>query len=233
MDAAGIFDWLRGNTEIIIGILSAIVALISALAARGETAKQRKLQTERLRQSIDAASLDWGGAAIDTLVRCAIFARTRHMHPNEPAFMAAKTNMMIQLSTLVDRGRMFFPNIDPDGRGIEKEGAYRGSRPPILDVVMFTYHEIEALSREGGLPSEDSGAFIDDCRRLLVSELQAHLDPRRLDEIVERYDDRSKENRNKARDQAGALRGKLLTRRPNVSLDRGFASNTTTPERPQ
>ena len=232
MDAAGIFDWLKGNTEIVIGILSAIVALVSALVSRGETAKQRKLQTERLRQSIDAASLDWGGAAIDTLARCAIFARTRHMHANDGAFLAAKTNMMIQLSTLVDRGRMFFPNIDPEGKGIEKEGAYRGSRPPILDALMFTYHEIEALNREGGLPSEESGAFIDECRRLLVSELQAHLDPRRLDEIVERYDDRTKENRSKAKDQAGALRGKLLTRRPNISLDRSFASNTT-PERPQ
>lgn len=232
MDAASIFDWLKGNTEIIIGILSAIVAAISALIARGETKRQRKLATERLRQSIDAASLEWGGAAIDVLVRCATFVRTRHMHANDGAFMAAKTNMLIMLSTLVDRGRMFFPNIDPDGKGVEKEGAYRGSRPPILDAVMFVYHELEAVPREGGLPSEDCGEFIDDCRRLLVSELQAHLDPRRLDEVVERYDDRSKENRASARERSGALRGKLLTRRPNTALDRGFASNTT-PERPQ
>ncbi|MFN3607726.1 MAG: hypothetical protein ACK4Y9_01555 [Hyphomonas sp.] len=231
MDAAGIYDWLRGNGEIVIGILSAIVALVSALVARGETAKQRRLQTAHLRQNIDAASLEWGGAAIDTLARCAVFARTRHMHANDAAFMAAKTNMMVLLSTLVDRGRMFFPNIEPDGRGVEKEGAYRGSRPPILDALMFTYREIEAIPREGGLASEECGDFIDECRRLLVSELQAHLDPRRLDEIVERYDDRSKENRTKAREQTGALRSKLLTRRPDVVLDRGFASNTTS-ERP-
>ncbi|PKP82930.1 MAG: hypothetical protein CVT79_02460 [Alphaproteobacteria bacterium HGW-Alphaproteobacteria-18] len=232
MDAAGIFDWLKGNGEIVIGILSAIVALGSALVARGETAKQRKLQTERLRQSIDAASLDWGGAAIDTLARCAIFARTRHLHANDAAFVAARTNMLIQLSTLVDRGRMFFPNLDASGKSAEKEGAYRGKRPPILDTLMFTYHEIEALNREGGLPSEESGAYIDDCRRLLVSELQAHLDPRRLDEIVERYDDQSQENRKKAIDKAASLRARLLERRPNTSLDRSFASNTT-PERPQ
>lgn len=232
MDAASIFEWLKGNAEILIGILSAIVAVISAVIARGETRKQRKLATERLRQSIDAASLDWGAAAIDTVARSAAFVRTRHMHANEAAFLAAKTNMLILLSTLVDRGRMFFPNLDPDGKGVEKEGAYRGSRPPILDALMFTYREVEATTREGGPPSEEGGDFIEECRRLLVSELQAHLDPRRLDEIVERYDDRSKENRAKAREQTGVLRGKLLTRRPNVVLDRGFASNTT-PERPQ
>lgn len=232
MDAASIFEWLKGNVEIIIGVLSAIVAAFSALAARGETRKQRKLQTERLRQSIDAASLDWGGAAIDTMARCAAFARTRHMHPNEGAFLAARTNMLIQLSTLVDRGRMFFPNIHSDGKGAGKEGAYRGSRPPILDMLMFTYREIEALQREGGPASEACGDFIDECRRLLVSELQAHLDPRRLDEVVERYDDRSRENRKKAMEQAANLRGKLLTRRPDIVLDRDFASNTP-PERPQ
>ena len=232
MDAATLMDWLRSNAEIVIAIASALVALISALVARGETAKQRKLQTERLRQSIDAASLDWGNASIDALARCAVFAKTRHMHANEAAFIAAKSNMMIVLSTLVDRGRMFFPNLEPGRKGAEKEGAYRGIRPPVLDALMFTYHEVEALTREGGPDSEDSAGFIDECRRLLVSELQAHLDPRRKDEIVERYDDQSLDARKQAIDQAATLRGKLLTRRPNAPLDRSYASNNT-PERPQ
>lgn len=232
MDAATLFDFLRSNTEVVIGVLSAIVALVSALVARGETGKQRRLQTERLRQSIDAASLDWGNAAIDTLARCSVFVRTRHMHPNDAAFMAAKTNMVILLSTLVDRGRMFFPNLTPDQKGIEKEGAYQGVRPPILDAVMFTCHEMDAQTREGGPSSEESAAFIDECRRLLVSELQAHLDPRRHDKLFERYDQQSQEARKGALARSQALRGKLLTRRPNISIERGFASNTT-PERPQ
>ena len=86
----------------------------------------------------------------------------------------------------MDRGRLFFPNLNPDRKGAEKEGAYRGHRPPILDALMWTYHELEALTREGGPASDDSAGFIDECRRLLVSELQAYLDPRRKDEIVER-----------------------------------------------
>lgn len=232
MDAGALFDLLRSNAEVVIGVLSAIVALVSALVARGETARQRKLQTERLRQSIDAASLDWGNAAIDTLARCGVFVRTRHMHPNDAAFLAAKTNMLILLSTLVDRGRMFFPNLSPDQKGADKEGAYQGVRPPILDAVMFTYHEIEAQTREGGASGEESAAFIEDCRRLLVSELQAHLDPRRHEKIFERYDQQSQEARKAALERTRALRGRLLTRRPNISLERGFASNST-PERPQ
>jgi hypothetical protein len=214
MDVAGVLELVQSNTDLILTIGSAIVAVISALIARGETRRQRKLQTERLRQSIDAASLDWGNAAIDALARCAMFARTRHLQANDGAFLANKANMLVVLSTLVDRGRMFFPNLNPDKKGAEKEGAYRGHRPPILDALMWTYHEMEAITREGGPGSEDTAAYIDECRRLLVSELQAYLDPRRKDEVVERYDDQTGENRSDAIAKSQALKSKLETRRP-------------------
>jgi len=90
MDVAGVLELLQSNTDLILTIGSAIVAVISAVIARGETRRQRKLQTERLRQSIDAASLDWGNAAIDSLARCAMFARTRHLQANDGAFLANK-----------------------------------------------------------------------------------------------------------------------------------------------
>ena len=227
MNAETLLDLVRSYPEMIVAILSALVALVSAFVARGETAKQRKLQTERLRQGIDGASLDWGGAAIDALARCAVFARTRHMHTNDATFEASRTGLLVTLSTLVDRGRMFFPNIAPDKSGAGKESAYQGKRPPILNALMFSYHEVQGIVREGGPSSEESAAFIDDCRRLLVSELQAHLDPRRLDQIVGRYDQQTRETRKHALDRSEALRSILLARRPNVDLER----NQTNPSK--
>jgi hypothetical protein len=220
-------DLLKTYPEVAIAILSAIVALMSAFVARGETARQRRLQTERLRQGIDVASLDWGAAAIDTLARAAAFTRTKQTQPNELAFEAERADLLINLSTLIDRGRMFFPNIAPDKTAADKEGAYKGKRPPILDALMFPYHELTVLAREGGPPDEESGAFIDDCRRLLVSELQAYLDPRRLDEIVGRYDQRTLQMRKDALERAKALREKLTARHPDAPLDRPAASQTS------
>ncbi|MBA3068371.1 MAG: hypothetical protein FP825_07830 [Hyphomonas sp.] len=214
MDLTQLLSFGQGYGDGVIAVLSAGVAVISALIARGETKRQRKLQTERLRQSIDAASLDWGNAAIDALARTAMFARTRHLQANDGAFLANRANMLVALSTLVDRGRMFFPNLTPEKKGAEKEGAYRGHRPPILDALMWTFHELEAMTREGGPASEDSAAFIDECRRLLVSELQAHLDPRRMDQIVGRYDDQESDDRREAIRMSDALRTKLESRRP-------------------
>ncbi|MEX1249738.1 MAG: hypothetical protein WEA77_00885 [Hyphomonas sp.] len=207
----------QSNGDGIIAVLSAGVAVISALIARGETRRQRKLQTERLRQSIDAASIDWGNAAIDTLARAAMFARTRQLQANDGSFLANKANLLVALSTLVDRGRLFFPNLNPDKKGAEKEGAYRGQRPPVLDALMWTYHELEALTREGGPSCDDSAAYIDECRRLLVSELQSYLDPRRKDEVVERYDDQDDDDRKDAITKSQALKTRLETRRPGVA----------------
>jgi hypothetical protein len=214
MDLTGLMSFGQDYGDAVVAFGSAAIAVVSALIARGETRRQRKLQTESLRQSIDAASLDWGNAAIDTLARSAMFARTRMMQANDAAFLATKANLLVAISTLVDRGRMFFPNFNPQTKGAEKDGAYRGHRPPILDALMWTYHELEAMTRDTGPAPDECGAFIDECRRLLVSELQAHLDPRRKDEIIERYDDQKDAIRRDAIAKAQGLREKLESRRP-------------------
>jgi len=214
-----IFDWVYAHIGQVFTTLSAIVAISSALAARAETRKQRELRTEQLRASIDAASLDWGNAAIDTLVRTAAFARTRHLQQNDTSFQTGKTNLLVNLSALVERGRMFFPNLNEDRKGAEKEGAYRGHRPPVLDALMWAYYELEALSRDGGPTGDNSAEFFEECRRLMVSELQAHLDPRRLNQIVGRYDAQPRDHQTDAISRARDLKAKLLSRRPGLSIE--------------
>ncbi len=213
-----LFGWFQSHIEVVVAILSAIVALVGALISRNETKKQRELQLENLRQSVDAQSLGWGNACIDTLNRAAMFARTRQHQTSDGSFLQQRVNLMLAMSSLVERGRLFFPNIDPSNKGGEKEGAYRGSRPPILDALMFAYYEVEALTRQGGPTADNSAEFIDDCRRLLVSELQAHLDPRRRDTVVDRYDDQRMDHRSEAIERADNLKTILKSRRPGLNL---------------
>ena len=214
-----VLDLLRDNVEVIVAIASALIAVLSAIAARRETRKQREIQVERLRQEIDGASLAWGNRAIDVLNRCAMLARTRELHQNDNSFKGAQFNMAVGISTAVDQGRMFFPNIAPDSKGAEKEGAFRGSRPPILDALMFAYYEVQALTRQGGPTADNSAEYIEDCRRLVVSELQAHLDPRRRDEILGRYDDQREDHRGDAIKRANNLKASLAARRPELKVD--------------
>lgn len=229
MASSDIWQLLQDNIGLVVTVVSAIAAVIGAIASRAETRKQRQLRTEQLRQSIDSASLDWGNAAIDTLVRSAMLARTRHLHANEGAFQSARAATLINLSSLIDRGRMFFPNLDEHKKGVEKDGAYRGSRPPILDAMVWVHSEIQALTREGGPTGDNSAAFIDECRRLIVSELQAHLDPRRLNQVVGRYDGQTRVHQQQAIDRAETLKQQLLTRRPGISIE----NHTRHPEQPE
>ena len=218
MGLENLFVWLQNHLEIVIALLSAGVAMFGATISRNETRKQRAIQMENLRHGLDSQSLAWGNACIDTLNRAAMFARTRQHQANDASFFQQRVNVMLALSSLVERGRLFFPNIDPASKGGEKEGAYRGSRPPVLDALMFAYYEVEALSRQGGPTADNSAEFIDDCRRLLVSELQAHLDPRRRDLVVDRYDDQRMDHRSEAVKRADTLKSILKSRRPGINL---------------
>lgn len=218
MGLENMFAWLNNHLEITVALLSAMIAVFGALVSRNETRKQRALQLENLRHSVDAQSMSWGNASIDVLNRAAMFARTRQHQASDASFFQQRVNMLLAISSLVERGRLFFPNIDPSSKGGEKDGAYRGSRPPILDALMFAYYEVEALTRQGGPTADNSAEFIEDCRRLLVSELQAHLDPRRRDTVIDRYDDQRIDHRSEAVDRAGALLSILKSRRPGISL---------------
>ena len=145
-----IFAWARQNVEVLIAVLSAFVAAFSAYWSTRETRKQRKLQVETLRQRIDGASIAWGNEAIDLLGEAGSVAdMCRTPVPND-AIDEAKMDVARRISSLVDRGRLFFPNVNPSSKGAEKEGAYRGHRPPVLDALMYAFYEVQEISRGSG-----------------------------------------------------------------------------------
>lgn len=211
-----IIEWGRENLELIIAVGSAVVAVIGAILSGNAARKQHHIQKEQLRQHIDRASMEWGGAAIDSLADAIALAELCRTHLPEAEIETRKSAVAARISGLVDKGRLFFPNIDPDAKGLDKEHAYRGSRPPVLDALMYAYYEVRGLSRSNGPSPMDTAQFIFDCRRLLVSELQGHLDPRRQDQIVDRYNHQGRGVREDALVQAGKLALKLKQRRPGL-----------------
>jgi len=79
---------------------------------------------------------------------------------------------------------------------------------------------LEALTRDGGPTGENSANFVDDCRRLVESELQAHTDPRRRDMILGRYDRQRKAHREDAIRSASSIKNRLKARRPQLDFER-------------
>ena len=205
----GFIDYILRNPGPFVTFVSAVVALISAMLARRETARQQSLMRESLRQQIDRASLEWGRETIDLMAEA---ERLASADGDMAEFETEKRRIAYRLSSLADRGRMFFPNLDPKRKGAEKEGAFQGFRPPILDALVFSHFEMKTLQ-----PGDtESIGFLNRCRRLIVSELQAHLDPRSLDQIVDRYDGQRKGHRDDALRRASTLRAELESRHPGV-----------------
>lgn|GEM_PF-286980 len=213
--------WAQENVELVVAVGSAAVAVIGALLSGNAARRQHRMQKEQLRQNIDRMSMEWGGDAIDALADAIALAELCRTHLPDAEIETRKSSIAARISALVDKGRLFFPNIDPDAKGVDKEHAYRGSRPPILDALMYAYYEVRGLSRSRGPSPMDTAQFIFDCRRLLVSELQGHLDPRRQDEIVERYDRQNRLVREESLVQAGKLALMLRTRRPDLLKEIG------------
>ncbi|MEQ6342149.1 MAG: hypothetical protein M3A44_10970 [Gammaproteobacteria bacterium] len=51
-----------------------------------------------------------------------------------------RRSLLVRLSALIEQGRFYFPNIDPDGYGAEKPPAYRGYRNIALDFLVASYN---------------------------------------------------------------------------------------------
>lgn len=210
-DVEDIIGLLNEYREAVVAGVSAVVALFGAFFSSRETRKQRTILKETLRQRLDEASLAWGDEAINALAEAeGIAGLTRTLTFGEDRLRVAQ-----ELSALADRGRMFFPNIDEKSKGAGKEAAFRGSRPPILEALIFAYLELKGIDP----PHAGNPDFINRCRRLVVSELQAHLDPRQRDEIVGRYNSQRKTHQDEAKRRTSVLRAELQSNRPQMFED--------------
>lgn len=213
-----VLDLALSNWYSVVTLGSGLVAFISAWFARRETIRQTELQAQGLRRQMDHDTLIWGREAIHALADAGDLCDRM----NSATFADDQLEIARRISSLVDRGRMYFPNVDAKGRGLfvkkihgaHKDPAFRGSRPPILDAMMFAYYEVRAL----GNTEVCQGAqdFIWDCRRLLVSELQGHIDPQAMKELIRQYNQQSAEEQKLAQKRASVLRARLQDRRPGV-----------------
>jgi hypothetical protein len=171
----GVNEWVAA--------ISAALALASLVLNWMVVRRQTALQFESLKAQMDAEVLAWAHETIDLVSQAGALARGRGDVFPAHEFRVRACETAQRLSACADRGRLFFPNETPNEHGREKEAAFQGYRPPVLDAVVFAASLLERLSPEGG-PDEDAGRFMNKCRRLLVSEVQNAIDPRRRGQML-------------------------------------------------
>ena len=118
---------------------------------------------------------EWGNECIDAFADVERFCLLTPHIVDEQAYAKHKNELLRRLSALVDRGRMFFKNKQQEHFGQEKQQAYRGLRPAILDPLIAAYMAIEVLDKSSILPDLDRKERLCNWRREFVSVLQKEI----------------------------------------------------------
>ena len=190
----------------VVAAVAALTALIAMFIARSETQKQKVLRADAIRHANDGRILAWGNNCVDVLNKAAMFARTRQHQKSDESFLQQRVNIMLAVSSLIERGRLLFP-------------AMKGSlRPPVLDALQYAYYELEALTRTDGPTAQNSAEYLDHCRRLLMSELQNRLHGDQVSPSDQGRKPQPKHDSD-AVARAAVLKDMLRARRPSLDLE--------------
>jgi len=117
--------------EFFAAIVSAIVAVIGLLIG------WRRAREGALRKG---EVLTWSNSVIANLQTLALLCRNDASLPPEVVEQKLR-EIFFETSILAEQGRLFFKNEIAGAHGAEKQEAYRGKRPEILDQVLVG-HEI-------------------------------------------------------------------------------------------
>lgn len=180
-------EWLQSlDLNAWLGIGSAAIAVVSFLFNWAVVNRQSAMQFESLKAQTDSDLLAWADSAIDALSEAIWIAKGRGALLSEEETRRRAAQAMQRLSAIADKGRLFFPNMVPQQHGHDKHAAYRGVRPPILDALIFAYFKLERMDTRNIETDAEAAEFLTRCRRLLVSEVQRAVDPRRRGKMLRR-----------------------------------------------
>lgn len=177
------WSWVVANWTLVLGwAIAAISVIVNAWVVRN----QLSLQLASLKSRIDDSVIHWGERAIRGVADAEFLAaRMADGEANLDERMRAHGDA---LSALADAGRLFFPNEAPESQGADRAGAFQGVRPPILDAIVFScilMAELRKLPADQRAPRATQAiAFLNDCRRLVVTELQNAIDPRQKERLL-------------------------------------------------
>ena len=171
----GIEQWLA--------IGSALLALASFVLNLRLVDRQEKRNAVAMKMAHDSDVIRWSDEVIALLAAAQEVLLEKGVSYPEAEFRQRRSAVRAQLSALIDRGRLFFPNRADPIHGREKEPGFQGYRQPILDALVEAY---EALSKAGASPGPDIAVSdqVRTLRRAYMAEVFKSVDPVRRGEKI-------------------------------------------------
>lgn len=156
-------------------VIGAAIAFTQVLIAVAVfcSSRQQRLVDRGLQRVIRIH--DWGNDCLDALAESGQFCMSNASDfSNASAYTMHKNKLLHRLSSLIDRGRLFYRNMDQDKYGRCNFPARRGYRPEILDPLVAAYRSVLALN---GSADKDRFERLYRWRGRFITLLQYETDP--------------------------------------------------------
>jgi hypothetical protein len=135
------------------------------------------MQFSKLQQDYFAALRLWGDQVSIQLSEAIHFSELDPKRCPDGAFFEHRNRIRIALSSFIDRGRWFFPNVHSEKIGEGKERAFRGYRQMVLNSLVAAYDAVTALDYNVAANNPPRREEIVTATRVFVSEVQEILNP--------------------------------------------------------
>ncbi len=180
----GILDWFGGMASSMdggdmMGAGSAVIALVSFLFTWRMSHRQDRRAAISLKLAHDNDIIRWSDEAIVVLADAHEMLCEKGVAYPDPDFLTRRSACRARISAAIDRGRLFFPNVDlGDDHGVGNEAGYKGHRQPALDALVSAY---QLLGNAGTLagPDKDAADRLMVIRRSFVGEVFKVVEPER------------------------------------------------------
>lgn len=166
------------NTDLIIAAISALIgAFVGYFTHRGVTSQERTRK-----QQYFSELRHWADEAVYTLSHVVHLSEIDPSLCKEPSFFNRQHKLKIDISSIVDRGRWFFPNLEHTKYGDWKPDAYQGFRHPAIDTLVYAYKAVHNMDDSNGEKNKQLREPLNEIKKEFVSEIQRLLDPRKAQE---------------------------------------------------
>jgi hypothetical protein len=169
----------------LVAVASAGVSVLALFLNIMITSRQSRVSVESLKFNNDSQVMSWANRTV------AAMAEAQHIcaSPNVSALFLNERGIILAttLSSLIDEGRWFFPNIGRRAADGERPGAHRSVRQPVLDHIVAAYEAVNEMLRTEEGARTGLAAKIAEAKRHFVAEVQHAVDPRRRAWVMDRF----------------------------------------------
>ena len=169
-------SWPFNPGEMVSG-LGAVIAFCAMIVTLWFGTRNLKLQVVATELKYFEDFQKWADQLADALTEAEHLCDLDPKQVAGESFFDRRHRLQITISSMVDRGRWFLPNIVVDDHGADKEVGYRGYRHELLDGPVDAYNCLQRLDCQDREHNKPIRSELTKAKRKFVGHVQRILDP--------------------------------------------------------